>query len=274
MPVTFLNRVRSGGAARAFDADVLSWEAAVIANGGTVSLARRIIVDQFVFSEKASNAWSLTDDYHGLWGENAAQSLTSIKQRRLATATNSPTFTADRGYTCDGVTNYIDTGFVASTHAIAMTENSAHLEVYERTNVSGNNSAAGTLSTSAKYLAIRPRSAGGAFIYSISTPATYTLPVATSLGLTQGGRNGTLVTDVYGAKNGVDMVRTADPTVMGTLLPDFSLILGAHNNAGTPASFRATSLGFISYGAALSGAQRLARYNAVQAWATAVGAQV
>lgn len=62
MPITVLNRMRAGGS-RAFDADVLSWRDAVLANGGFVSLARLVIVDQFVFSEKAAGLWTLTDDY-------------------------------------------------------------------------------------------------------------------------------------------------------------------------------------------------------------------
>ena len=96
MPISHLNRVR-GGADRAFDADVLSWRDAVVANGGSVSLARQIVVDQFVFSEKEAGNWALTDDYLGLWAENAAQALTSLKQRRLATALQEQAF-ADLPY--------------------------------------------------------------------------------------------------------------------------------------------------------------------------------
>jgi hypothetical protein len=50
--------------------------------------------------------------------------------------------------------------------------------------------------------------------------------------------------------------------------------VGAFNNIGTPAVFKASSYGYASVGAALSGAQRLARYTNVQAWATSVGANV
>lgn len=71
MPITLLNRMRGGGD-RAFDADVLAWRDAVVANGGSVSLARLIVVDRFVFNEKASGTWTLTDDYLGFWAENAA----------------------------------------------------------------------------------------------------------------------------------------------------------------------------------------------------------
>ena len=62
--IRFLNRSRGGGA-RAFDSDVLAWRDAVVANGGSVSLARLVVVDQFVFAEKAAGLWALTDDYRG-----------------------------------------------------------------------------------------------------------------------------------------------------------------------------------------------------------------
>jgi hypothetical protein len=272
MAIAFLNRAR--GSTRAFDTDVLAWRDAVVANGGSISLARLVVVDQFVFSEKAAGLWTLTDDYLGFWAENAAQALTSLKQRRLATAVNSPTFTADRDYTFNGTTSYIDTGFIPGSHGVSMSTHSVHIETYERTDVGSNSVSAGCSSSGSRGFSIRPRVAGNASMSANSGSSTYTLPVATSLALTQTGRSGTLVTDVYGAKNGVDMVRTADPGTVGSSLPDDAVIVGGLNGSGVPASFRAASIGFVAFGAALSEAQRAVRYANVQAWATATGAQV
>jgi len=265
----------SGGTGgRAFDADTLAWEAAVISNGGSVSLARRIIVDQFIYDEKASGTWPLTDDYWGFWAENAIQALTSLKQRRLATAVNSPTFTADRDYTTDGTAGYINLNFVPLTDAVAMTTNSVHAEVYERTNVSGVAVAFGGTSGSSRSIAVQTRDGGNVLADGNSSVGTYTLPAADSRGLTQFGRSGTLTTDAYGAKNGVDMTRTVTPSGVGASLPANGPFVGAFNNIGSPAVFKASSYGYASVGAALSGAQRLARYTNVQAWATSVGANV
>ena len=273
MAITFLG-VRGGASPRAFDADVLLWEAAVIANGGSVSLARRIIVDQFVYSEKLSGLWSITDDYLGLWAENPVQALTSIKQLRLATALNLPTFVTDRHYLFDGTSSYIDTGFIPGTHGISMATASVHIETYERVDVGTNSVSVGCGSSGSRAFSIRPRVAGNASLSANTGSATYTLPASTSLGLTQTGRNGPLVTDVYGAKNGVDMTRTADPSAAGASLPVDPISIGCLYSSGLAQSFRAASIGFVAYGAALDGAKRLARYNNVQAWATSVGAQV
>jgi hypothetical protein len=250
------------------------WEAAVIANGGSVSLARRIIVDEFVYAEKAAGNWALTDDYHVFWAENSAQALTSLKRRILAVAYNVPTFTANRDFTTDGATSYIDTLFVPSTDAVSMTASSVHLEIYERTNLNTNTYAIGVTNTSNRQLAIRPRIAAGTTMSANSGGTTYTLPALTSLGLTQVGRNGPLVGDIYGAKNGVDMVVSVPAGAVAITLPINSIFIGGYNNVGVLAVPRPNSYGFASYGAALNGTQRLARYAAVQAWATAVGANV
>lgn len=274
MTFRYINRAR-GGSQRPFDSDVLLWRTAVVANGGSVSLDSLVIVDQFIFTEKTNGTWTLTDDYLPLWAPDAASALTSLKQRRLAVAVNSPTFTANRDYTFNGTTNYIDTGFVPSTHAVAMTPGSVHLEVYERTNLTGGTpTALGTNSGSGRSLRIITRSSGTMLGGANSSAATFTLPSANSQGLTHAGRNGSLVTDVYAVKNGVDLAKTADPTSMGASLPADSLYIGAYNSTGTPANFRAASIGFAAWGAALNGSQRLARYNAVQAMATSLGAEV
>lgn len=257
------------------DPDLAAWMAAVVANGGTVSAARAAIVGQFIAAEKAAGTWSLTDDYWPLWAENEVQALTSLKQRRLVTVTAAPTFTQDRGYAFNGSTQYIDTGFIPSSHALAMSANSIHAEVYEIVNASGGSSAMGSGTSSSRNIRVIPRNDSGNAIGSAnSASGTFTLPSADSRGLTQFGRNGPLATDTYGAKNGVDMTRTVDPSAVGATLPGHSNLIGAFNNAGSVIGFRAGSIAFASVGAALSGALRLARYNNVQAFATAVGAQV
>lgn len=254
------------------DADALLWRDAVVTNGGTVSAARLAIVNTFVAAEKASGAWALTDDYWGFWAENAVQALTSLKQRRLATAVNSPVFTTDRGYAFDGTTNYINTGFIPSTHAVAMTGTSMRLAVYERTNVASTTFAAGAYNSATRNLVLAPRTGastlqGRANSEQVSTGAT----VTDSRGLSAAQRS---VSTYSGYKNGSPIAFTGPPASEASTLPTAGLFIGAYNQNGTPAGFRACSLGLVSTGAAMSDAQNLAQYNAVQAFATAVGAQV
>ena len=273
MPLAHLNRARSG-AARAFDAEVLAWRDAVVTNGGSVSLARLVTVDQFVFNEKAAGCWALTDDYLVHWAENEIQALTSLKQRRLATAVNAPGFTVDRGYTFDGVSNYVDASFIASSHAVVMTVNNIRVAVYERTNASGNSSAVGVNSNSSRQLAIRPRNGTTASGFAGTSVATFTLPGPDSRGFTAVSRATASLTDTLSFKNGAGLVRSADPAGAGTVLPNNSILVGALNSAGTPGNFRGSTIGMTCWGAALSSPQEISQYSNVQDWATAVGANV
>lgn len=253
------------------DLDALLWRNAVVANGGTVSAGRLDIVSAFIVTEKASGCWALTDDYWGFWAENEIQALTSLKQRRLATAVNSPTFTADRGYAFNGTTQYLDTGFIPSTHAVAMTGTNLRIGVYERTNVGANGVAAGAYNSVTQSVMLTPRISGNITRARLNSSDGETgATITDSRGLKAAQRNGT----AYAAYNNGSPLALSTPSSTGSNLPTVDIYIGAYNNAGSAAGFRAVSTGFAVVGGPLSDAQELAQYNAVQAWATAVGAQV
>lgn len=270
MVFQYLNRPR-GGSARAYDADVLAWETAAVANGGNPDLDYRRYLDDFVYSEKASGAWALTDDYWVLWAPDAGCALTSLKQRRLSTAVNAPTFTTDRGYAFDGATQYINTGFIPSTHGVAMTGTNLRLNVYERTNVNAGTFAAGSYNSATRNLVIVPRSTGSRLQARANSETVETAATVTdSRGLSVVQRSAS----TYGGyKNGTP-IALGTPASEGSTLPTAAPFIGAYSSGGTPFGFRACSVGLVSIGAAMSDAQNLAAYNAVQTFATAVGAQV
>ncbi len=256
------------------DPDAEAFAGAVRANGGSISSARLTVINQFIAAEKAAGTWALTDDYWGLWAENSVQALTSLKQRRLATVSGAPVFTADRDYAGDGADDFIDTGFILSTHGVNLTGTNQRIAAYERTNVNSSNTAAGAAANTSARATIIPRNgtvlSGG--LNNSSGTISHTLSPEDSRGLKAISRAGGGLT-VKGYDRGVALT---DSTVaaVGTALPARSLYLLALNNAGTAANFRACSLGFVCLGAPLSGIQEVAQYNNVQAWATAVGANV
>lgn len=254
------------------EGETAAYAAAVVANGGTVSDARVVILNTFIRTEKASGAWALTDDYWGLWAENEAQALTSLKQLRLASAVAAPTFTADAGYAFNGTTQYLNTGFIPSTHGINCTGTNQRLGVYERTNVSALGFSAATLDAATRVLAINNRNGTVATVRHNSAGVDITLGTADSRGLKAASRaSGGTTVKLY--DRGVKLT-DGTATSPGSAAPTRSIYIGAVNNAGTAASFRAASIGFVVVGGPLSDAQELAQYNAVQAWATAVGANV
>jgi len=258
---------------RAVDADALLWNNAVISNGGSVSAGRLTVVNAFVVAEKAAGTWALTDDYWALWGENAVQSLTSLKQRRLATST--ATFQADRGYTSDGASTYIDTGFIPFTHASIATASNVGAAAYVRTNI--NNSTLtpiGVQSSSNRIIRIVPRNVGDSSMFANTSTGAWTLPAADSRGYTSVSRNGAAGTDAVAHKNGSILTRIGTPANVGASLPIVALALCAHNNAGVPANFYTGQVSFGRFGAALTTPQEASHYTNVQTWATAIGAQV
>lgn len=94
-----------------FDAATLAWVAAVVANGGTVSAGREQIVDDLIVGLKSDGLFTKLDRLWLLAAENAPSALTDIIADALATATSSPTFAVDAGYTGDGATSYVDSNF-------------------------------------------------------------------------------------------------------------------------------------------------------------------
>jgi hypothetical protein len=268
-------RAGSPGALSAIDADAAAWRDAVVTNGGSVSAGRLSLVGILIAALKAGGSWSLDDDIWMLVAENSIQALTSIKQRRLGVAVNSPTFTADLGYAFDGSTNYIDTGFIFSTHGVAAAANNNRIAGYERTNVSANSYLAGTSSGTNRIVTLRPRTTGTtSVIANNSATANFTLPASDSRGYLAGSRNTSDATGIVAYKNGAAITRTADPSGYGASLPSHNLYIGAFNNTGTAATFRASTIGAVAVGAALTAGQELAEYTAVQAHMTALGAQV
>jgi len=252
------------------------WAGAVVQNGGTVSDGRLTLVTTLIGRLMACGSWWLTDDLWMLVAENEAQALTSLKQRRLGATTATPTFTADAGYAFNGTTQYIDTGFIASSHAIALTRTSSRIGVYERTNVAANTYAIGAINNSAVAWQLRPRNSGSTCLGNAgSQAATFTLPAADSRGMLTVSRNGFAAADVKGFKNGALIARAADPGAYGLSLTIRSLLIGCYSNNGTPAGFRASTIGYACIGAALTDTlQEEADYAAVQAHMTSLGANV
>jgi len=256
------------------DAAALAWQASVVANGGTVSAGRLAIVDTFIVAEKAAGTWALTDDYWPLWGEDAIGGLTSLKQRRLATAVNVPTFTADRGYAGNGTTSYLSTGFIQSVHSVAMSGANLRLAVYQRDNLAVNTSAAGVNEAATRGLFLRTRGTtnflgGQANCTSVNSTAT----VATSAGWSAVSRTSTPGNLLQFWKNGAT-ITTPVPGTFTASSPTTTIFICAHNVAGTPTAPSTAQIAFGCIGASLSSAQEAAQYTNVQAWATAIGANV
>lgn len=259
-----------------YDADTLAWQAAVIAAGGTVSAARRDLVDTYVQTLKSAGVWAQTDDIWLLAAENATQALVSLKQRRTATVGNAPTFTANRGYTFDGAANYLNTGFTPGTHALAATGTNLRVGAYLRTNYGGAACPIGAVNFSTQIAAIFPRSSSDTFVVQLNSQSSGVggATITDSRGYSVGSRNGTTAGDIVAYKNGVP-VTPVTPGSLGSTLPTQPIFIGAYcNNSGVASNFWPGSIGQCVFGASLSPAQEVAAYNALQSLMTSIGANV
>lgn len=256
--------LRAGGFSP--DRAAQNWLSAV--GRANYSNQRARVVDRLIRSLRDNGTWVLTDDIWLLAAENAVQSLISLKQLRTATAINSPTFAADRGYVFNGTTNYINTNFIPLTHAVAMTGTDMAWGVYERTNLASQGFH-GAFMLTTRNLDLRPRShldtLGAAMNCSITSP----IASLDGRGLSTGYRSGS----TYGiARNGVSAT-TFSPASNGTTLPSIALFLGCENVNGVAMTFRAASVGYAVAGKS-DIALSPAFCDAMQAYMTAVGANV
>jgi hypothetical protein len=131
---TTLSFTAAAGAAN--NAETNTWEDAVVVAGGTVSAPRLAIVDTFISALKTAGIWTKMDRVWLFAAENSASALTDLVGTNAATVVNSPTFTADEGYTTNGSTSYVNTG-LAPSGASDFTLNSGHLSAYNRTSRAG-----------------------------------------------------------------------------------------------------------------------------------------
>jgi hypothetical protein len=98
--------------------------------------ARAAAYDAMIRALLAAGVWSKLDALYLLAAADAATALTNLKQSSYGlTAVNSPAFTADRGYTGNGTTQYLNPGFTPSTASGQYTQNSASIFWWMRTRI-------------------------------------------------------------------------------------------------------------------------------------------
>lgn len=222
--------------------------------------ARKALIDTLIGSLKTGGVWSKLDALHVM----AAADSQAARQNWIAdqynlTAVSGPTFTADRGYQGDGAASYASTG--AAANALSkLAQNSCTAMFWSRTNASGASTYDFGVSNS-NNITIQGRQTTG---ISIRANSGTGIGVATadSLGLYGFSRSASSTVTVY--KNGA--VILSDSSVSGAL------------PTGTIEYFHSTG-GFGSrqgaagcFGSALTDAEHLALYNALNTYLIAIGA--
>jgi hypothetical protein len=175
--------------------------------------------------------------------------------------TGAPTFTPYQGFTGNGTSSYLATGFIPSVNAVQMTQNSASFGVWVRNNTTGTQFDIGSSASSVMRLNTR---ASSLFSGRLNTGATVTatLPANTSVGFTTCDRAS--AAEIYYYKNGVAVGPVA--SVSSGLEESQTFLLrdeALYSNRQIAAAF---------LGGSLTTGENAAFYTAMLAYMTAVGA--
>jgi hypothetical protein len=224
--------------------------------------ARKVLIDNLVRSLKAGGVWSKLDAFFILAAaDNQAARRNWIQDAYNLTAVSGPTFVADRGYTADGLTSYLDSGFNPTTApSPKFALNSACVGAWVRTDVNEDKGECGNDNAF-----VRGRR-GATLLPGYRANDTTTRngnAIATSAGLTSWSRSGAAAITVYkdGAINATAVF--ASVALANANMRVCSSGTGLISTKQNVASF---------WGQSLSDAEQATIYSAISTYLTAVGA--
>lgn len=257
------------------DPATLAWAAAVVAAGGTVSTARKILVSNMIVGLQTDGLWALIDRLWILAAENTQSALTDMKALVLAVAHGSPAFAANLGYTGvdSSATVYIDTMTNLSSYGGQLTTNSGHVSGWSNTNAAstfggGCIFGSSTASQGNNQTSILPQYVDGNAYFRMndSTPSGG-FAITSSLGHYLVNRDGISTTQGY-----VNGSLFASPNAASGTLANMNNIMLAINDAVLgPVTGGGYQLTMHSIGGNLSGAQVSSFYSRLRTYMTAVG---
>lgn len=232
------------------------------------SYSRKFIINTLVKSLKETGNWNKLDRLYLLATEAQGQSLISLVNptSQPATLVNAPAFVADRGYTGNGSTSYINTNFDDTNDAINFTQNSNAAGVYVRTNVSENFFDFGTVDGSTRNLLYSRHSTSGLRGSAIQA-ADIMVGSTDSRGFNCVVRTASNAVALY--KNG-NSVQTGNN--VATSLTALDMFVCCVNSAGSPSAFSTKQIALFYAGSGTI--NQAALYTTIQAYMTEIGANV
>lgn len=240
------------------DSATIAWVAAVVANGGTVSTSRQIIVNNLIITLKANAVWTKYDRLWLFGAENEPSALTDLVSLQLATAVNTPVFTIDRGYLENGATSYIDTNYLPNGSG-NYTLNAAHLSCWVTT--AGGAALDSHCVSDVADSHIFPIFLDGNTYFRVNANAGGGVANATRAAFYHANRSAAAAVEGY--NNGAQVITGA---TAASALPPTSFVFGS--NGGHPGS---DNVAGGTFGASFSVAEAANSYTALRTYMTAVG---
>lgn len=230
------------------------------------TFAREQQIAFLVQALQGSGAWALIDVLYVLAAADSQAALINWKDpgTLTATAVNSPTFTADRGFTFDGATNYLDTGYDPSVASLGMGLDDAHAGAFALTN--GSSTAIADIGSNNQRIRLRVRSGNLAAIILNSNTGLSSNAGTPNVPTHGMGIRRTSAGQFYFADG---LQRTSDSVASVAIASNITI--GVTGLAGTP-SYSDRELGVSHVGRAFSDAQALSAASAIRQYMQAVGA--
>lgn len=249
--------------ARPFRPETSQYADRIIANGGSISEASLVAIDQFIGDCRAANIWDKFIEVGPFAGANLNAALVKLVYQPAGQSvlTNANFVSGDyaesgsnAGLLGDG-TKYLNTGVLASS-----LPDTAHLSFYLREDVvqTGNRILMGAAATDNCWIgALVPASAADARYCATSTASGGS---SLSKGFYTGSRTSSTSLTLY--RDGSSIGSTASPTA--TSKPAQAIYLWGYNASGSPTARIATRGSFYSIGQALNATEAAALNTAVR----------
>lgn len=256
----------------ALDPDYAIYEAAMTT---PPSGAWQTAVNQLFVAVKAalgvtslSDAWDIA--YFLAAETSQASRLNMVKRSHDCTAAAAPTFTASRGVTGNGTTQFLDTNYNPATQGVRYVLNSASIGVYSRTSSSSSAIREFGAIGGPSMVSMGCRNTTGNMATGVNRNGEMVAAVTNSLGLFASSR--VSADDTHAYRNG--SLAGSELGAGATSVPSRNMYICAWNNAGTAGAFSARQIAFIFAGRSMTSGEHAAVYTAVQAAMTAIGANV
>lgn len=221
---------------------------------------RKRLIDQFISGLKVDGLWTMLDVLHVFAAQTSQQALLNWKSTDFnASGVSSPTFTADRGYTTDGVSTKIDMNYRPSDGQ----QNAQEVGFYSTTSAQATGSGFGTYTSSG--ITIWSRNASNALTGRLnlaSGPTSTNGSVTNGAGLSSSGRSAS--NSSYVRRNGVSLAGSSTLSVAPlTLVMQYG---------GVGAGFVAQQFTLGYAGRNFDATQAINFYNRIMVFLTAIGA--
>ena len=227
---------------------------------------------------EADGLWAKLDALWMFAADITGNAVVNLKSSSFtASLVNSPTFTADEGYTGNGSTSYVSSTYTPSTAGGNYTQNSAAFGVYIRTDrATGsafNDMGVQTTAGGSKVSDLIPRWTDGNCYYTLNA-ATGGAFVNTGANSVRGfralSRVGSTLATPY--KNGTAVEAGDAATSSG--LPAVAFYIGAKNNAGTAANFSTDQIAASFIAGGLDATENSNLASRINAYMTSLGKNV